>query len=146
MNKPIVLTLVSAFFVTLIAVSALQAMNMPTADLTMNASQGKVQNPMYTPVVMPHQLHVQKIGNCMLCHHKWNDPQEQFIKCTSSGCHDLLNAQGPEMNNATSSYFAYHSRDYEKSCIGCHLMKQKAGEATGPISCTKCHPCQQAAE
>ncbi|HMB31254.1 MAG TPA: cytochrome c3 family protein [Desulfohalobiaceae bacterium] len=143
MKKSLVLTIVSLFLVSLITVTALQAMKMPSAELTMNASKGKVQNPMYTPVTMPHQLHVQKIGNCMLCHHKFNDPKEQFIKCTSSGCHDQLNAQGKEMNNVNASYFAYHSRGNIKSCIGCHESRKKAGNATGPISCTKCHPCKQ---
>lgn len=138
MNKFIVIALVLGGLIFLFSLPGLQAYNMPQ-EINMNASECKVENPMYTPVVFPHQKHL-SLGDCTLCHHKWEDRSKAPQKCTASGCHDLIGVQGPEMTEVNSSYYAYHTRESDKSCIGCHMSRKEAGETTGPTNCIKCHP------
>ena len=143
MNRTILLSLccfaVSLFFFF----PHLQAssMEMPQ-EIVMDDAQGKVNNPLYAPVTMPHQKHIPQ--GCPVCHHKWEDKSNPPQKCTASGCHDLIGASGSEMQNVEAAYNAYHNRKSIHSCMGCHIQKNEADEAHGPFkNCAECHPKDQ---
>ncbi len=113
-----------------------QAMKLPK-EILMNACEGKTKNPIYAPVLMPHQKHL-KLG-CNTCHHKWTDKKNPPRKCTNPGCHDILEAKGKQMMDIHSAYNAFHNRTSPHSCIGCHMKRKREHLATGPIACAKCH-------
>lgn len=138
MNKSMVAALVLGGLILLFSLPGLQAYNIPQ-EINMNASECKVENPIYAPVVFPHQKHL-SLGDCTVCHHKWKDRSKAPKKCTSSGCHDLIGAKGPEMTKVNSSYYAFHSKESDRSCKGCHMNRKEAGKSAGPTNCTKCHP------
>ena len=122
----------------LLVVPALQAMEMPKV-ITMDDAKGKTENPVYTPVDMPHQQHLASGIKCEDCHHKWEDRSEPPKRCIDSGCHDVLGAEGKEMNKVEAAYNAHHNQKSEHSCIGCHQSRKKAGKKAGPVPCQKCH-------
>ena len=76
--------------------------------------------------------------NCDTCHHRPRcaichfSPREQFspdASCSTAGCHpDMGNSREP-----MSRFMAFHKRDSERSCYGCHL---KDGRTDG---CMPCH-------
>ncbi len=109
----------------------------PPEEIEMKDSLGKTKNPLYTPVIMPHKKH-EKIP-CETCHHKWTDKTKAPLKCTSSGCHDLINAKGPQMMNKKSAYFAFHDKKSVHSCLSCHAKNKVKNKPTGPLSCKGCH-------
>jgi hypothetical protein len=122
--------LLAAAAVCLLALPNLQAADAP-ADMTLSVPEGAEAT--QAPVDFSHTKH--SAVECTTCHHKWDetgDPQS----CSDSGCHNNLEAKRGD----DSFYMAFHDRRSEQSCIGCHSAKGKAGEATGPKSCTKCHP------
>ena len=113
------------------------SMQMPQ-QVIMDDSQGKVKNPLYTPVTLPHQKHLSQ--GCPVCHHKWEDRSKSPQKCTDCGCHDLIGASGADMQKVASAYNAYHNRESVHSCMGCHIQKNQEGEAHGPFrNCANCH-------
>ena len=113
------------------------SMQMPQ-EVLMDDAQGKVNNPLYAPVNMAHQKHIQQ--GCPVCHHKWEDKSQPPQKCTASGCHDLIGATGADMQNVEAAYNAYHNRESVHSCMGCHIEKSEADEPCGPYqNCAECH-------
>ena len=107
-------------------------------EIIMDRAEGHVDNPIYTPVRMPHNSHI-SLG-CESCHHTWEDKSSAPQACTSSGCHDVLGATGPQMQEVDSAFNAYHNRESSRSCLGCHIQKEQADEPCGPAaSCTDCH-------
>ncbi len=128
---------IMAALVLFLAFPSLQAMDMPD-KITLNVGQGKVDHKAYTPVTMPHQKH-EKL-DCTACHHKWEEKDKAPQKCTASGCHDLIGAEGGKMRRVEAAFNAHHDYTSSKSCLGCHKERIKAGEEGGPVLCTKCHP------
>lgn len=103
-----------------------------------------IENAKLKGVSFDHKAHEKNSKTCRACHH------ETLSACKE--CHDLMgNADGKWVNAAN----AYHDISSDKSCAGCHALKQKekdcAGchhairsmnlETDGPKkdSCTRCH-------
>jgi hypothetical protein len=125
-------------------VKGLQAIEAPE-QITMNQfskisitqKKANVFYDIYTPVLMPHEIHL--LIDCEDCHHKWQAQIEPPLKCTAIGCHDILDRHSDQENIIKTASFAYHSRNSDKSCIGCHQTKKMAGEKAGPVACSECH-------
>ena len=103
-----------------------------------------IKNAKLKGVSFDHKAHEKNSKTCRACHH------ETLNACKE--CHDLMgNADGKWVNAAN----AYHDISSEKSCAGCHAVKQKEKDCAGchhailPISldsngpkkdsCTRCH-------
>ena len=115
----------------------LQAMDFAETML-MNDSREHVQNPIYAPVLMPHEKHLSI--SCQACHHEWKDESKPPQECSDEGCHDMFGAVGDQKTAVRSAFNAYHNRSSELSCHGCHIQRSQAGEASGPVNkCLKCH-------
>ncbi len=138
MKKSVFTGLLSSIILISFALAGLQAFEVDEVIL-MDHAEGKTENPMYSPTEMPHQLHEEKVDDCQTCHHMWQDECEPPLGCTESGCHDLLGATGAEMSEVESAYFAFHEKDTEQSCMGCHDALEEAGEPAGPLDCNACH-------
>lgn len=71
-------------------------------------------------VPFPHQRHQEKLVDCNICHTVF--PQEK-------GAIDALKAEGKLKPKQVMN----------GQCTKCHKEKKRAGEATGPTTCTSCH-------
>ena len=118
----------------------------PLGNLVLEAPEGV--DVKRAPVEFPHSQH---FGiSCMDCHHKWDRGSEN-LSCSTSGCHDLVEAPKKEEKDLAPRYY---KNAFHKSCIGCHKeMREKNKKAemlniplskdlpmTGPTGCNKCHP------
>jgi Class III cytochrome C family len=104
------------------------------------------------PVEFNHGKHFKY--DCRSCHHRW-EGNTKITNCTTSNCHDLLNApKKPTRYLAyTENGIKYYKYAFHQNCIGCHKkikaeqkkmeMLHKASEEnkiTVPTSCNECHP------
>ena len=71
-------------------------------------------------VHFPHRQHQKNLGDCKICHTVF--PQEP-------GAIAKLKAQGKLKKKHVMN----------KLCTKCHREKKKAGQKSGPTTCTKCH-------
>ena len=78
----------------------------------------------YKGTQFPHKKHADAVKPCQMCHHKWYKG-EKVKKCVD--CHTK--------DSTITAYKAFHD-----NCKNCHMDIKKAGKATGPTVCTKCHP------
>ncbi len=99
-------------------------------------------------VEFPHSDHFGIL--CQECHHQW-EYDEEIQSCTTSGCHDLIEAPGKD---EADEAMLYYKAAFHKMCISCHkeIAAQNAEVAkvyqqasdkvmpTGPIGCVNCHP------
>ncbi|MDZ7759855.1 MAG: cytochrome c3 family protein [Desulfovermiculus sp.] len=130
-------TLAGVILALTLILPGLHAMDLPETML-MDDSQEHVQNPVYAPVLMPHEIHLSI--SCQACHHEWKDESSPPLKCSDDGCHDIFGAEGDQKTAVRSAFNAYHNRSSELSCHGCHLQRSQAGEASGPVNkCLECH-------
>lgn len=143
MIKPI--KFFTAVVVITLIVTGLQADEVPEeitmnqfSDISLSQKENNAFYDIYTPVLMPHQEHMEII-DCEECHHKWEAQMESPRKCTASGCHDILDRNINQENIIKTASFVYHSRNNDRSCIGCHQTKKTAGEEAGPVACSGCH-------
>ena len=83
------------------------------------------------PVPFDHLQHSMDYG-CGECHHQW-DMEKQNEPRTCVSCHNDF-----ETVHGEGSYFgAYHNRQQQRSCVGCH---SKQGEdSAAPLKCPACH-------
>jgi len=95
-----------------IAVS-LATENQGTENITLEG--GKRGN-----VSFPHLQHQKNLTDCQICHSIF--PQE-------AGAIKKLKAQGTLKKKYVMN----------KLCTKCHRAKKKAGQRSGPTTCTKCH-------
>ncbi|MBG0789874.1 MAG: cytochrome c3 family protein [Desulfovibrionaceae bacterium] len=101
------------------------------ADMKLTAPEGyKVTK---TPVDFSHAKHKAAEIECASCHHTW-DGKGEVKSCAAAGCHDQ-----PGKKGENTYYSAFHAKD-DKSCLGCHKAKKKAGNTVVPVSCKNCHP------
>jgi hypothetical protein len=77
----------------------------------------------YQGVQFAHKKHADAFKDCKTCHHTWKEG-ENVKKCVE--CHTK--------DSKVDAKKAFHG-----SCRGCHREMKKAGKATGPTPCTKCH-------
>ncbi len=78
----------------------------------------------YKGIQFTHKKHADTLKDCKVCHHKWKKG-EKVKKCVD--CHTT--------DSKVTAYKAFHT-----NCKNCHRDMKKAGKATGPTICTKCHP------
>jgi hypothetical protein len=83
-------------------------------------------------VAFSHARHGAADVQCVSCHHTW-DGKSDIRSCAAPGCHDQ-----PGKKGETAFYSAFHAKNTERSCVGCHKPLKKAGKAV-PVSCGQCH-------
>lgn len=71
-------------------------------------------------VLFPHHLHQEATESCSVCHNRF--PQKR-------GAIRALQEKGELARQEVMN----------QVCIACHREKARAGEASGPLSCNKCH-------
>ena len=71
-------------------------------------------------VHFPHHLHQDKLVDCQICHATFEQ---------KAGIIEELKAQGKLKKKQVMN----------KLCTKCHKQKKKAGEKSGPTTCSKCH-------
>jgi hypothetical protein len=140
-KRSLLLTLGILVLGTMFIVSSALASDVPET-ITMHSkiyTKAKKIHPAFT-----HKKHAAdyKLG-CTECHHEYKDGKnvwkegQAVKKCEA--CHtDPNKPKGKELTKEqkiASHYWAIH-----ENCVGCHKELKKAKKATGPTSCTKCHP------
>lgn len=86
------------------------------------------------PVTFSHLEHAMDHG-CGACHHQW-EPEKQDVPHACSTCHTNFEQMQGEM----SFFKAFHDRQAEASCLGCHgATIKEEGSPAGPIKCNECH-------
>ncbi len=128
---------------------SLDSLSIPLGTMTLAPPEGREAE--RSSVEFPHGIHFDQA--CQTCHHKW-DGNSPVQNCTTSGCHDQLEAAEKTRNINDPKNTRYFMAAYHKACIGCHrsLGKQekmmvktgkiKAGTPpmkNGPTHCNKCH-------
>jgi hypothetical protein len=78
----------------------------------------------YKGAQFAHKKHADALKDCKKCHHTWKEGAK-VKKCVD--CHTK--------DSKVDAKKAFHA-----NCRGCHRTMKKAGKATGPTACTKCHP------
>ena len=107
-----ILLLVTMAMITMLAVAAAN-MEKGAEEMTMvGGEQGDV--------LFPHRKHQDNLGDCKLCHDLF--PQ-------TAGIIEKQKAEGTLKKKQVMN----------KKCLACHRKMKKAGEASGPTSCKKCH-------
>jgi hypothetical protein len=126
-------------------------MCVPMGEITI---EPLVEDAKRSAVAFPHAVHFSYA--CQECHHEW-DNTSVIQSCTTSGCHDLLEAPKTDDGKPVKDpdlKILYYKKAYHDLCIGCHKdikQKNKAMEASlvdldeklppaGPTSCKQCHP------
>lgn len=85
-----------------------------------------------SPVDFPHGRHTGAVADCTACHHTW-DGKAEIKACGSAGCHDQ-----PGKKGENAYYTAFHAKNTNRSCLGCHKTAKKDGKPA-PVSCKQCH-------
>jgi len=122
--------------------NSLDSFSMPLGMITIDPPEGVYAK--RSSVNFPHSLHFDQ--DCQVCHHDW-DASEEVQNCTTSGCHDQLEADEGTRNINDPENVQYFLTAYHKTCFHCHLDLKKQGEMmvnsdTGkdaPIKCSECH-------
>ncbi len=105
---------VAAMIVLLSSVFSVAAIeNKGAAEIRMDGGSRGV-------VPFPHHRHQNALGDCNVCHTLFPQEQGGIVRLKKEGV--LVKKQ--VMN---------------KHCIKCHKQKKKAGDTTGPTTCSKCH-------
>lgn len=117
MNKKMITTCLSVCSIvaglSLIPVSGVMAQDVGRSELTLNGgSKG--------PVFFKHKLHQVVVEDCAVCHKDFEKKPGALDEAKKKG---TLKAK-QVMN---------------KTCLSCHRAKRKAGEKSGPTSCSACH-------
>jgi hypothetical protein len=102
-----------AVLILMAAAVALAGENRGAAELSLDGGKRGA-------VPFPHRRHQDVLNDCQLCHSVF--PQQP-------GAIQALKAQGALKPKQVMN----------KQCIHCHKAKKKAGETTGPLTCSKCH-------
>lgn len=72
------------------------------------------------PVPFPHHIHQNRLSDCQVCHSVF--PQEALSI-------ETLKTKGQLKPKEVMN----------KQCVKCHRAEKKAGNKSGPTTCTKCH-------
>lgn len=88
-------------------------------------------------VMFPHTAH--KGINCMHCHHE-EGSDSRYVACTE--CHAT---PGARERDPMSMFMAFHSKNGDRSCYGCHTQKAKENPAKYGAKFKGCRPCHMAA-
>ncbi len=71
-------------------------------------------------VPFPHQAHQQTLTDCQICHSVFAQKTGAIAAAVAAG-----ELKRKEVMN--------------KQCINCHRERKRAGQPSGPTSCTQCH-------
>ena len=71
-------------------------------------------------VPFPHRSHQERLGDCNICHTLFPQEPGSLTRLKKSG---QLRSK----------------RVMNSLCVNCHKAEQKAGNKTGPTTCSKCH-------
>ena len=87
--------------------------------------------------MFPHTAH--KGINCMHCHHEMSG-DNRYVACTE--CHAT---PGARERDSMSMFMAFHSKNGDRSCYGCHSQKAQENPAKYGAKFKGCRPCHMAA-
>lgn len=93
-------------------------------------------------VVFEHKNHTGKGFSCTQCHHiRVNN--YAYTTCRSEGCHETPGARDTD---TMSMFAAFHSRETDRSCYGCHskLSAENPDKYPSFQGCRPCHMSPQA--
>lgn len=130
MKKMVLVALASLALLTTLILPNLHAVEAPGEIILKTPEDVQATQ---SPVKFSHEVH-SKV-KCTDCHHKLDENPENY-GCTTAGCHDDWQSKRGDH----STYAAFHNFRSEHSCLGCHRIKAKAGEESGPARCPDCHP------
>ncbi|MDR2892507.1 MAG: cytochrome c3 family protein [Deltaproteobacteria bacterium] len=87
-------------------------------------------------VIFNHSSHSGTGIACITCHH--NSSSDKAVSSCREVCHA---APGARARNAMSMFMAFHAKNTDRSCYGCHSMRAEAVPAAYPKfkSCQPCH-------
>jgi Class III cytochrome C family len=71
-------------------------------------------------VPFPHRIHQDMLGDCKICHAVFPQEAQSLTRLKNEG-----QLKPKEVMN--------------KQCVKCHRTEKKAGNKTGPTTCSKCH-------
>jgi hypothetical protein len=117
MNKKVITTCFAACSLvaglSLISVSGVMAQDMGRPEMNLNGgSRGTV--------LFKHKLHQDVVDACAICHKDFEKKTGALDKAKKAGA-----LRAKQVMN--------------KTCLACHRAKRKAGEKSGPTSCSACH-------
>ncbi len=111
MRFPVVLVI---FYVTILIFAAgLATGNQGAADIQIDGGTRGI-------VPFPHQAHQNRLSDCNTCHAVFPQEPQSLIKLKQAG-----QLKPKEVMN--------------KQCVKCHRSEKKAGNPSGPTTCSKCH-------
>ncbi len=84
-------------------------------------------------VVFPHTAH--RGINCLQCHHEIG-PDGRYVACTE--CHSK---PGPRERDPLSMFMAFHAKESDRSCVGCHKQMLNKIPAKYEAKFKGCRPC-----
>lgn len=117
MNKKMITTCLAACSIvaglSLIPVSGIMAQDTGRPELIINVGNKG-------PVSFKHRLHQTIVNDCDVCHKDFEKKPGALLEAKKTG------ALKPK-------------QVMYKTCIACHKAKKKAGEKSGPTSCSACH-------
>jgi len=85
-------------------------------------------------VIFSHKSHKSKGFNCLQCHH------ESSSNSPYSSCRDCHSEPGAQERDPMSMFMAFHAKDTDRSCYGCHTMLAEKHPNAYP-SFKGCRPC-----
>ena len=100
-------------FIFLSGIAGAEMVNKGASDITLNG--GERGN-----VPFPHEQHQTVLKDCSICHALF--PQK------IGGITEMIEKGALKKKQIMN-----------KQCTKCHRDRKKAGEASGPVSCSKCH-------
>jgi hypothetical protein len=106
--------------VVLLVISMMLAGAIAIAEQNKGAKDMEISGGTKGNVPFPHHEHQDVLKDCNVCH-------DAFAQ--EPGIIDKMKADGKLKAKEIMN----------KKCVKCHKEKEKAGEKTGPTSCSKCH-------
>ena len=91
-----------------------------TAMQNQGAAQIAIDGGERGAVSFPHQRHQDQLGDCNICHSYFPQAPKSI---------ERLKAEGKLARKQVMN----------KLCIKCHKAEKSAGNAAGPVTCSKCH-------
>lgn len=125
-------TILSALILCVMLLAGTSALAAPKAPVDLMLGPPEGMKASKALVAFPHSRHEAANLDCVTCHHTWNG-QSDIKKCGTAGCHDQAGKK--EVN---TFYAAFHDKNAEFSCLGCHKTVMKEGREV-PVACKSCH-------
>ena len=132
-------TLVITFFaLTLLCAGGAQARSVKEmADVIKKPIEIEASGSKRMNVMFPHTAH--KGISCFHCHHE-EGGDGRYVACTE--CHAT---PGARERDPMSMFMAFHSKNGDRSCYGCHSQKAQENPVKYGAKFKGCRPCHMAA-